>query len=133
LFLDPSQVWLQPPGYVTQMLSSTYLPQVLECDVTATGARIDAVARRSEDGKKLVLQVVNTGDSATDVQINLAGFTPVNAKANVAELSGPLDAVNTAASPATITPRHTQWAHGLTDGKTHRTFPPHSFTVIQFE
>ena len=27
LFLNPSQVWLQPPGYVTQMLARNHLPQ----------------------------------------------------------------------------------------------------------
>jgi hypothetical protein len=26
LFLNPSQVWLQPPGYVTQMYARNYLP-----------------------------------------------------------------------------------------------------------
>ena len=31
LFLNPSQVWLQPPGYVTQMLARNYLPQ--RCEV----------------------------------------------------------------------------------------------------
>ena len=26
LFLDPSQVWLQPPGYVTRMIARSYQP-----------------------------------------------------------------------------------------------------------
>jgi hypothetical protein len=29
LFLNPSQIWLQPPGYITQMLSRNYLPQLV--------------------------------------------------------------------------------------------------------
>ena len=29
LFLNPSQVWLQPPGYVTQMFSRNYLPHAV--------------------------------------------------------------------------------------------------------
>ncbi len=55
LFLNPSQVWLQPPGYVTQMLSHNYLPQAVKCDVTGVEGGLDAVATRSEDGKTLVL------------------------------------------------------------------------------
>ena len=59
LFLNPSQVWLQPPGYVTQMLSINYLPKVADCRVTGVRGGLDAAAARSDDGKTLVLQVVN--------------------------------------------------------------------------
>ena len=38
VFLNPSQVWLQPPGYVTQMLSRNYLPQRVQCDLTGSRA-----------------------------------------------------------------------------------------------
>ena len=34
LFLNPSQVWLQPPGYVTQMFSRNYMPRVVQARVT---------------------------------------------------------------------------------------------------
>ena len=62
LFLNPSKVWLQPPGYVTQMLSRNYLPQRVKCEVTGTKDELDVTAKRSEDGTTLVLQVVNVGD-----------------------------------------------------------------------
>ena len=59
LFLNPSQVWLQPPGYVTQMQSRNYLPDLLKCEVSGGQGQLDVVSTRSEDGKTLVLQVVN--------------------------------------------------------------------------
>ena len=44
LFLDPSQVWFQPPGHVTQMYSRNYLPKLLQCQVT--GAKRHARCQR---------------------------------------------------------------------------------------
>ena len=41
LFLNPSRVWLQPPGYVTQMLSRNYLPQLVDCRVAPASAGLD--------------------------------------------------------------------------------------------
>jgi alpha-L-arabinofuranosidase len=133
LFLNPSQVWLQPPGYVTQMFSANDLPRLVHCDVIATGTRIDANAKRSADGKTLVLQVVNPGDQGAVAQIKLSGFAPTNPIAHSTELSGPLEAVNTAEKPDAIVPRQTPWRHGLKGERTSYTFPPHSFTVLRFE
>ena len=31
LFLDPAQVWLQPPGYVTQLFARHYQPRGCQC------------------------------------------------------------------------------------------------------
>ena len=133
LFLNPSQVWLQPPGYVTQMLSRNYLPQLVECRVTGAEGRLDANAKRSDDGKTLILQVVNSSEQALAARIHLAGFVPGNPVAQVSELSGPLDAVNTADKPREITPRHIAWKHAIKDGWMSCTFPPHSFTVTRFD
>ena len=60
LFLDPSHVWLQPPGYIIQMQARNNLGQLLRCDV-GKESHLDVTATRSEDGKTLVLQVVNRG------------------------------------------------------------------------
>jgi len=133
LFLNPSQVWLQPPGYVTQMLSHNYLPQVVKCNVTGVGGGLDAVATRSEDGKTLVLQVVNVKNKEEMAEINLEGFVPGNPVAQAIELCGASEAVNTAAQSDKIIPKQSQWQHGIKLGKTTRVFPPCSFTVLRFE
>ena len=77
LFLNPSQVWLQPPGYVTQMLSRDYQPQLVRCTTAGAVAELSATAVRSEDGKTLVLTAVNATDRAIFARVCLAGFAPV--------------------------------------------------------
>jgi len=132
LFLNPSKVWLQAPGYVTQMFSNNYQPTLVKCEVAGAANKLDANAKRSDDGKTLVLQVVNTDDAAVTAQIHIAGFAPGKPEVQVTELSGPLDAVNTADRSDAIIPRQSTWNHPLKDGDASHTFPPHSFTVLRF-
>jgi alpha-L-arabinofuranosidase len=129
LFLNPARVWLQPPGYVTRMFARPYLPQRVACQVTGAEHPLDALARRSADGRTLVLQVVNPADETVTAQVHLAGFVPTKPVAQVTELSGPLDAVNTADQPEAIVPQQRDWPHA--NGR--YAFPPHSFTVLRFE
>jgi len=133
LFLNPSKVWFEPPGYVTQMLSRNYLPQLVQCDLTGAPGSLDANATRSNDGKTLVLQAVNPGDQAVTAQIHISGFVPVLPTAHVTELSGQPDAVNTAGETEAIVPKHSEWQHEIKEGITSHTFPPHSLTVMRFE
>jgi hypothetical protein len=53
--------------------------------------------------------------------------------ATVEELSGPLDAVNTAAAPLRIVPATSEWAHELSRGAGRRVFAPRSLTVARLE
>ncbi len=129
LFLNPSQVWLQPPGYVTQMISRNYQPFVVKSE--GPGGDLDVSVTKSEDGKTLVLQVVNTGEKALSLPLIITGFIPAKSTATVVTLEGPLTARNTADTPETIKPVTTEWEHGLEDGSTTYTFPAHSFTVIR--
>jgi alpha-L-arabinofuranosidase len=133
LFLNPSQVWLQPPGYVTQMFSRNYLPQLVRCDVAGAQGQLVACATRSNDGKTLVLQAVNPSVLAVTAQIHITGFVPVVPSAQVTELSGQPDAVNTAGQTEAIVPKHSEWQHEIKEGITSHTFPPHSLTVIRLE
>jgi alpha-L-arabinofuranosidase len=133
LFLDPSQVWLQPPGHVTQMYSQSYLPKLVQCQVTGGKDTLDASAKRSDDGRTLVLQVVNPTGKAILTQIHLAGFVPQKPVAQVTELSGTLDARNTASHPNAIVPQSRPWKHAFKNGNTSYTFPPYSVTVLRWE
>jgi hypothetical protein len=133
LFLNPSQVWLQPPGYLTQMQAHNYQPQLVQCEVTGADGRLDAIATRSADAKTLVLQVVNTMNKDLAAQIHLKGFEPAKPEAQAIELSADLEAVNTAAEPEKIVPRQSLWQHGLKDGRATRVFPANSITVLRFD
>jgi len=133
LFLNPSQVWLQPPGYVTQMVSRNFQPQLVKADVRGGEGRLDVTAASSQDGKTLVLQVVNLAPGPAAVRLQLAGIGPLKPAAVREELSGPLDAVNPADETQRIRPRRTAWKHGMRNGSTSCTFPAHSFTILRFE
>jgi hypothetical protein len=133
LFLNPSQVWLQPPGYVTRMFARNYEPCALPSTVQGGGGELDVLATRSEDGKTVVLQVVNTASQPTTATLRLDGFTPSRASARVEELAGPLDAVNTAQTPNRIVSKAIQWRHKFKNGAASYQFPALSFTVIRLD
>lgn len=129
LFLNPFQVWLQPPGYVTQILSSHFEPRVVQCDVSEAGKSLDALATLSADGKTLVLQVTNPGDQQISTTIKLLGFVSKNRQMKITELSGQLAAVDTAQNPHAITPHETEKA--WSGQSASYSFQAHSFTIIE--
>jgi alpha-L-arabinofuranosidase len=129
LFLNPSQVWLQPPGYVTQMISRNYQPLAVKAE--STDRNIDVSATKSEDDKRLVLQIVNCGGRPVTLLLKVSGVLPVKSVAHVLTLEGALEAHNTASTPKAIKPVSTKWRHGLKNGESTVTFPAYSFTVIQ--
>lgn len=132
LFLNPSQVWLQPPGYVTQMLSSHYEPRVVRCDVSDAGKSLDVLATLSADGKTLVLQVTNPGEQQISTTISVSGFVLTARQMKVTELAGAATAINMAQNTKAITPRETEAPYGAGDEPAKYSFQPHSFTIIEF-
>jgi hypothetical protein len=133
LFLNPSQVWLQPPGYVTQMKSASYQPLSLQATTLSSDNDLDTSAKTGPDGHTVVLQVVNLDSSSTEAAIRFDGFAPTNPVAMVQQLAGSLAETNTAASPQTLAPSQSQWQHGYTNGVAYYTLAPTSFTVLTFQ
>jgi hypothetical protein len=131
LFLNPEKVWLQPPGYVTRMLARNDLPERVNCRVTDAG-QLDANAKRSDDGKTLVVQVVNAGAKPIPAAIKLNGFGARHPLVHVMVLNGSLEDRNTAGDPTRIQPVETDWQPDIEEGKTVYTFPAYSFTVLRF-
>ncbi len=131
LFLNPEKVWLQPPGYVNRMLSENYLPDRVACQVTGAD-QLDANAKLSEDGKTLVLQVVNAGDAPVTAAIKWDGFTPRQSAVHVESLAGGLEDHNTASDPTQIQPRSSDWKPDRKSGQAVYDFPANSFTVFRF-
>jgi alpha-L-arabinofuranosidase len=99
----------------------------------AANDSLDVNAKRSEDGRTLVLQAVTLADKPVLAQIHLGGFVCRKPMAQVTELSGPLAAANTANQPNTVIPQSGLWRHALKDGRTSYTFPPYSVTVLRLE
>jgi hypothetical protein len=133
LFLNPSQVWLQPPGYVTQMTARHFQPILVQSEIQNAGDNFDATAKKSEDGKSLVLQAVNFGDKPLAAEIELNGFAPSKELADVEELAGALSDRNTAQNTSQIVPKKSKWKHDTATKTPRFEFAPHSFTVIRIE
>jgi len=90
------------------MLSRNYLPQVVKCEVVAADGLDVAAKKRSEDGARLQLQVVNPSDKPVTATIRLAGFTPAQPIAKIIELAGPLDGKNSAEKLEAVVRKETQ-------------------------
>jgi hypothetical protein len=133
LFLNPSKIWLQPPGYVTQLVARNYLPRVIESNVEGGDGKLSVTATKSEDGKQLVLQIVNLSSQEIATQLRIDGFSVSAETAMVTELGGALYVRNTAGEPQRIKPAEVKWRQPPKDGIGKYTFPPQSFTVIRFQ
>ena len=134
LFLNPSKTWLQPPGYLIRMGRRHSRPLLVYSEVRGSGSPpLSVNAKRSEDGKSLVLQVVNETAEPRPTRIDLNGFTPSQPSARVEDLSGPPDGVNTADQPEKFRPRIADWRHEMAGGKARYTFPAYSITFLTLE
>lgn len=132
VFLDPAQAWLQPPAYVTQMISRNRQPQIVAADVSGDASGLDVTATRSADARTLVLQVTNASERPRLTLVELSGYKSRAGKLVVEELTGPLEATNTADAPRHVTPRRRELSFPQ-DGAISHTFPPSSFTILRFE
>ena len=132
LFLSPSQVWAQPPYYVTQMVSRNYSPLCVKTDVQYAGGSLDVTACKSDDGKELTLQVVNAEGAPVSARIALEGFLPRSPTAHVTVLTGDWDGINTPEDPEHIKPTESEWRPRFEDGRAPFSFPARSFTIVRF-
>jgi hypothetical protein len=133
LFLNPTHAWLQPPGYVTRMISENFQPRQIATEVHDPANQLDVSAQCSTDGKTLVVQAVNFTDHSIPTTLNLQGFVPAHASARIEQLAAPLDAANTSTAPDQVKTSVVNWPHHFADGKILYTFPPYSFTVLQLK
>jgi hypothetical protein len=76
---------------------------------------------------------VNSHDRPVTARLDLAGFAPEKAVAHVEELTGHLNAVNTAEMPGNVCPSTKEWPHGAAAGPPRYEFPATSFTILRFE
>ena len=133
LFLDPAQVWLQPPGYVTKMYSANYQPVEVRSSVSASNNDLDVSSQLSQDGKTLVLKVVNLGEKVASASILIHGYSLAHTAADVEELSGSLYETNTATMTQQIQPTQKHWLPIFNNDEAKYDFQPHSITVLKFK
>ena len=89
LFLNPSKVWLQPPGYVTRMVARHYLPRTADASVDGRrGPGGDGHPERGRQAGRAAGGQRRRQAGGGDFRID--GFEPARPKAEVEELAGQL-------------------------------------------
>jgi hypothetical protein len=133
LFLNQSNVCLQPRGYVTQMYATNFQPLEIQSSVADPNIDLDASAECSQDGSRLVLKVVNLNSSPESATINISGFVPTNPIAAVQVLASLQSSVNTAQGPFGFAPANINWQHNFNGSNANYTFASNSITTITFQ
>ena len=123
IFLDPSRVWLMPPAFANQMLTQAHQP----IRIRANGPKeLDILAAKSEDGKTILVTVVNVTDQSAKSTIDLGKMKPSKAISTI--LFGHLDQFNMPDQMAIIPTTKPFELSSMIE-----TFAPHSVTTIKFE
>lgn len=135
----PNMTWLQPGAWVHAMIASAWADNMVPFELVGGNASALAVAaQRSDDGARLVLQLVNGDLAAAPLALRLgdASWAPTG-PVTVSTLSQPgpappdMLAANTPARPLFISPVTTNasWPSG---GQGFAlTLPAYSFTVVE--
>ena len=127
LFYTPDRVWGMPPYYVQQMAARNHRPCRLASETKSPGDDLDVLATTDEDGRRLILKVVNTGDKAHRADIALEGPGQLNSSGQVDTIQGGLSDVNdTHGFPHRPSPDLLK----LGSNPFAYEFPAHSYTIL---
>ncbi len=118
--------WFPAPNYVVMKLyREHFLPERIALEARGP---LNAVATRSEDGKRLVLKVVNPTERTVAATVSLGGgFRPVEAAQWVVRAG--LEERNTLEAPDRIAPTESPLA--VEGSEFEHDFPAYSVTVIE--
>ncbi|RYG49644.1 DUF1080 domain-containing protein [bacterium] len=123
VFFTPDRAWTMPPADARRMLATA---QPLRVEAKAEGG-LDVLASRSQDGRTLALDVVNTGDRPVEASVALGSFAAETGQAWI--FSGDLNARNLPGRPPLV-PRFEPRLAVRREGFAF-TFPPRSITSLR--
>lgn len=127
IFFTPTSVWGMPPFYSAQMAAQNYQP--LRVQSTVVGA-LDVTATKSDDGKMLVLHIVNAGSTPQTSSIEVQGVARLAPTAKRWTLAGELQAANSATDARVQT---VQSNLSNVSPRFEATFPATSYTILRLE
>eukprot|EP00055_Hartaetosiga_balthica_P017725 m.122044 g.122044 ORF g.122044 m.122044 type:complete len:822 (+) comp9387_c1_seq3:100-2565(+) len=128
-FFLPNMSWIQPPGYVHQMIHQSWLPFGVNVTTNTTNSDLSISAQVNENSSQLVVRVVNSHPQRVVVTFNVG--TSFKSTVSVLELySLDVTGSNTPSNPTAISPS----ARTLDLSQTHNTLTlqPNSVTSIFF-
>ena len=90
-----------------------------------------ASATYARAGHTVIVKVVNVGPDPVDMAIHLRGAKRVSPRGTALVLMGDPDAVNTLDQPTRVVPKREAVTNA--SASFHRTFPPHSLTLLRLQ
>lgn len=127
IFFTPDQVWGMPPFYSQKMQAENHQPLRVQ---SKADNGLDVTAARSEDGKTLVLHIVNTKADAKRTTIELLNFEGRKDQVEAFVLAGELNERNSPEKPdefKTVVSKIT-----LPGKLPVYEFKPHAYTILKF-
>jgi alpha-L-arabinofuranosidase len=114
------------------MISRHGAPLVLECEYASRGNHINALARKSDDGKTLILTVINLNGNPVSARLRLDGFDLAEVHTVTAETlsASSLADLNTAEIPDKIVPVIERRTLEVQSQTSEWTFTGFSFTLL---
>jgi len=154
-FFLPNMTWIQPPGYVHQMIAQNWFENALaiqllssvdeedhyyyhtkrhnyhrRSSITGMASPYAISAQKSTDGSSIALQLVNNIGSESTFKVTLQGVN-TNPSVTLTQLaSSDLSAANTPSNPTFVSPKKTTIT--LTNGG-NVTVPAYSFSIFLFK
>lgn len=105
IFFNSYMTWCQPPYYAQQMAASHHQPLLINS--VSSNRDINMTATRSEDGRTVVLHIVNTSSNDISVDIDIKNAGNISNIRRVS-LCGDLADANTPHEPEKIIPQETE-------------------------
>jgi alpha-L-arabinofuranosidase len=137
IWVDSLNLYKTPDYYVQQLFCCNRGDEVLPAhldgiETSDSGIQnIYASATRDEQAGEVILKVVNPGDEAEDVQINLAGASNVSSEATEFVLTGNPGDENSMDQPDHIAPAQSTIENAAANFTC--SFQPHSLTVLRIK
>jgi hypothetical protein len=148
----PNTTFLQAPGHVHAMISSSWQPNAIRTTVNAAADQsmgvlpdlwgshwnntVSASAAVSDDGKMVVVRVHSNSSTLVTVELDFTGGSTISQAMRGAVLAVPegsdfMTTVNTAATPRLIAPRNVTVSvvEGSGSKRAQVTIPAHSFVT----
>ncbi|MBR5282198.1 MAG: DUF1080 domain-containing protein [Alistipes sp.] len=127
IFFTPDKAWGMPPYHAQKLSSAHHQPLLIESVMVGRRSdTLDITATRSEDGREIVLHIVNLAKAPQSIALDFTTFGKIR-KAEKWSISGEENAVNSPDEPARIAaqPQQVDFLGG------ECSLEPFSYTVVK--
>ena len=115
------------------MISKNNLPRCVASDCQSLNDALDVTARASDDGKVMVLQVVNSENRPISTRLKITGYDLSGRVVRISQIAGDLGEHNQETDPDRIVPADRVWYPKFDAAGTTYIFPSQSFSILRFE